>query len=98
MRVIELIQTCLACPSQWEGKTNDNREIYIRYRWGRLSIDLGQEGVEHLKHSDLRGMNVLFEEKIGDEFDGVLEYEELKGLLATRLHLELPNKIKTVEL
>lgn len=33
-----LTQTCGACPSQWEGELEDGRMLYIRYRWGYLSI------------------------------------------------------------
>lgn len=25
-----------ACPTQWDARTEDGRELYIRYRWGRL--------------------------------------------------------------
>lgn len=40
-RIIELNQTCTACPSQWEGKTEDGRYVYIRYRGGYLSAGIG---------------------------------------------------------
>jgi hypothetical protein len=33
-------QTCYACPSQWEGKTEDGKDIYIRFRWGTLRLDI----------------------------------------------------------
>jgi hypothetical protein len=28
-------------PSQWEGRTNDDRPAYIRYRHGYLSVQIG---------------------------------------------------------
>jgi hypothetical protein len=37
-RVSKLIQTCKGSPSQWEGLTDDGQFIYVRYRWGCLSI------------------------------------------------------------
>lgn len=41
-RVIFLEQTSEACPSQWEGKTEDGDFIYIRYRYGCGYIGLGK--------------------------------------------------------
>lgn len=40
-RIIELNQTCTACPSQWEGKTEDGRYVYIRYRGSCLTAGIG---------------------------------------------------------
>lgn len=40
--VVELKQTCSACPSQWEGSTDDGRCVYIRYRWGTLEVGIGE--------------------------------------------------------
>ena len=39
-RLIELDQTCGACPEQYEGKLADGRHIYLRHRhgWGHLSV------------------------------------------------------------
>jgi hypothetical protein len=39
--LVSLSRTCCACPSQWEGETDDGREIYIRYRHGSLSWGIG---------------------------------------------------------
>jgi len=36
----ELAMTCMVCPAQWEGKTTGGREVYIRYRHGRFTVDL----------------------------------------------------------
>jgi hypothetical protein len=33
--VTRLVHTCLAAPSQWEGRTHDGRPIYVRYRWSK---------------------------------------------------------------
>ena len=53
----------MACPSQWEGETEDGKEVYIRYRWGYGRIDLDGETIY-----DWGGEN---------GFDGVCEDEEL---------------------
>lgn len=49
--VYDVKQTCGACPSSWEGRTEDGREVYARYRWGYLSVRVGDEQVfgEQLK-------------------------------------------------
>ena len=39
--VTEIVQTCGACPSQWEGKTADGRHVYVRYRYGFLQVGIG---------------------------------------------------------
>lgn len=42
--VVRLERTCQACPSQWEGLTADSRQIYIRYRHGVLTVNIGRIG------------------------------------------------------
>lgn len=39
-------KTCEACPAQWEGRTTKDEPIYIRYRWGYLSVRMGEAGDE----------------------------------------------------
>ena len=36
-KVKSIEKTCNACPSQWEGLTEDGKYIYIRYRHGEFS-------------------------------------------------------------
>ena len=33
-----LKMTCTSCPSQWDAKTTDGTYVYIRYRWGCLTV------------------------------------------------------------
>lgn len=42
-KVVQLIRTCFACPSQWEGKLENGDNLYVRYRWGRLRIEINDE-------------------------------------------------------
>jgi hypothetical protein len=42
--LVELKQTCQMAPSQWEGRTSDDRPAYIRYRHGYLSVHIGPVG------------------------------------------------------
>jgi hypothetical protein len=43
LKVVALKKTSLACPSQWEGVLEDGRVIYVRYRWGELSVGVGDD-------------------------------------------------------
>lgn len=35
--------TCTAFPNQWEGRTFDDKFIYIRYQYGRLQIGVSSD-------------------------------------------------------
>ena len=41
-KISSIVQTCVACPSQWEGLLDDGRCFYIRYRWGHLSVRVSE--------------------------------------------------------
>lgn len=64
--------TCSACPAQWEGHTENNEPIYIRYRWGYLSIRKGNVGDE-----DGVAGEEIFGKQIGDGFDGMITIGEV---------------------
>lgn len=34
-----VVRTCLACPSQWNAWTTDGQYLYLRYRFGRGTVD-----------------------------------------------------------
>lgn len=36
-------QTCIACPTQYEGTLKDGQVFYFRYRHGRASLGLGAD-------------------------------------------------------
>jgi len=73
--VKEIKQTCEACPSQWEGYTDDDRSIFVRYRWGFLSVRIGSPG-DKSEFAGVRGKEIL-NEQLGDSYDGFLSYEDL---------------------
>lgn len=64
IKVKDLIRYSSFCPTQWDGETTNGEELYIRYRWGVLTIDLNGKEV--------------FSVKAGEEFDGVMSDEEMK--------------------
>lgn len=74
--VVELTETCPAVPDQWEGPTENGRGINIRDRHGSPRVDHGGQTVFALDH--------------GDQFDGVMDYDDLKRLLPAFIHL--PNE------
>ena len=76
-RVSKLTQTCKASPSQWEGLTDDGQFIYVRYRWGCLSIGSGKTMDEAVENA-----NNLFERVLGDKRDGSLEFDKLREATA----------------
>jgi hypothetical protein len=69
-KIVQLIQTCSACPSQWEGKTADGQQVYIRYRWGHLSIGVDPEDA-------VLNPNWSHRVAYGDALDGYMSDREL---------------------
>lgn len=77
LSIIELTQTCYACPSQWEGKLSDGRMIDIYYRSDHLNISLSRKATENLSEA-IRG-ELIFSKKLDlSSKDGVLSLENLK--------------------
>ena len=62
------IQTCYACPSQWDLFTDDNQYIYVRYRWGCFYAEKDNE--------------ILFEYFSDNGLDGFMETEKMIELLS----------------
>jgi len=88
-KVTNIVETCFACPSQWEGKTEDGHTIYIRYRWGHLSVRVSYSTSEDI--SDAVMGKEIISLSYGDGMSGVMSYEELKYLC--RDVLELPDEV-----
>jgi hypothetical protein len=87
-KVVKITNTCEGCPSQWEGTLSDGRMIYVRYRWGFLSVRVSDQPTQHV--SDAVGGNVIFEEPYGDDLSGVMSFTELVQL--TDHIIEWPTK------
>lgn len=79
--VTEITRTCSACPAQWEGRLDDGRFIYIRFRWGCLGVEVGStpdkaiDGETVFEWTDTSGWN------------GFMKYDELKKLTTGVLQL-----------
>lgn len=78
-KVVALKKTSLACPSQWEGVLEDGRVIYARYRWGELSVGVGDSVDEAVRNgvSD----DALYADPVSGGLDGYMDFEELKAHL-----------------
>jgi len=69
--VSHIERTCEASPSQWEGKTNDGQWVYVRYRWGSLTVSIGDTA------SNAVSGKVIFRKSMDDPLGGYLSYREL---------------------
>jgi hypothetical protein len=81
--VTTLARTGDRSPSQWEGETQDGRRVYVRYRWGHLTIGIGESMSDAVEH----GGN-LFDKQLGDRLDGSLEFDQLRD--ATKELIQWP--------
>lgn len=70
IRVVALEQTCISCPSQWDGITDDNRKVYYRYRWGCLKVTVGAVN-DMSEFAGVCGRKIFYAE-LSDGFDGTL--------------------------
>lgn len=82
--VTTIVQTCPWVPSQWEGYTVDGRPIYVRYRWGHLSIRLSKLG--GTIEDAVASRKEIISRSIGHPFDGVMTYQELKHQTRGMIH------------
>ena len=62
-----LVKTCDALPSQWHGITQDGKFVYIRYRYGSLTVEVGPHWLEQ-----------VFELDCGSAWSGFMEDDEMQ--------------------
>ena len=94
MKLKTLVRTCPTCSSRWEGMSENGEEVYIRYRWGYISVRYGEIGKTYFdKASELtvENMTEILGTQIEDTLDGWLEYDKLKRLLKEQLGWEIPS-------
>lgn len=75
-KIVKLIKTCDACPSQWEGKTDKGEKVYIRYRWGCLRVSKS-DGKSDDVYDAIPGIEIHYSEP-GHELDGSIGTKEMK--------------------
>jgi hypothetical protein len=86
MKIKDLVQTCSACPSQWEFRTFENRPVYVRFRWGYLEVRIGEPDKDIM---NAVGGKEIIGKQLGDDFDGVISWNRVESLIK-----RLPNKLK----
>jgi len=69
--VKDIRKTSKRNPSQWEVKLMDGRMLYVRYRWGVLSIRVSLKKTDSIMDA-VNGKEILGE-KLGAGFDGFLD-------------------------
>lgn len=67
-KIIKIVRTCAACPSQWDGWDKDGTYFYFRYRHGVLRVDREEE-------------RAISKKEIVQGPDGFMTYDELKDHL-----------------
>lgn len=82
IKVVGVKKTCIACPAQWEGITDKNRPIYVRYRWGHLSISIGSKDKDIW--DAVRGKTII-SLSYGGQWDGDMEYNKLVELTKDKI-------------
>lgn len=82
---IKLVRTCYACPEQWEAFNGKECVGYLRYRWGRFTVEC----------PDIAGELVYSADVDPDGYSGLFTIEERKHHLVEAVKaiedwLELP--------
>ena len=85
----ELAQTCQFVPAQWEGKTVDDRPVYIRGRHGILSARIGPAAGS--LHDAIQGEELTCIPREDADF---IESEQLESILPDALDF---SQLKTIE-
>lgn len=80
--------TCEVSPSQWEGETADGQHLYVRFRWGELTVGLGADSDQAIDNSaGWDGNPPAFSHQIGDPLSGQITWD---GVLAAIASLAVP--------
>lgn len=79
--LVRAIQTCSACPSQWDAWDAAGNYYYLRYRWGHGTITQYPDA----DSLDLRAPDVQF--SYGDSLDGVISLEDFAEKAGITLNL-----------
>lgn len=70
MKLSKIVQTCSACPSQWEGLLDDGQYFYARFRGGHGTFSVGTSVDQ-----------AVCEWSVGDWLNGSMYTEELFEVL-----------------
>lgn len=76
-------RTSDSCPSQWEVKLMDGRMVYVRYRWGVLSIKVSPKKTDDIMDA-VNGREILGGQ-LGAGFNGFLDGNTMRQYLRVAL-------------
>lgn len=78
--VVEVEQTCTACPSQFEGRLANGAYFYARYRGARVRIGIADESVNNALDRVLGhgGGDVCYTRRTVSKYDGYMTWEEME--------------------
>ncbi len=79
IKATSLIMTCSACPSQWEGKLEDGRMFYARYRHGYFYISLSDGPTDDVMDA-VTHKYIMEMEHEGEGHDGIMSTETMQEL------------------
>lgn len=83
IRVVSVTRTCGGMPAQWDGVTDDGRDIYARYRYGHGSVQVAEHG-DQSEYAAVHGTYVVSWSSEGAEsrwrWDGDLTETELRAI------------------
>jgi hypothetical protein len=82
MKVTYIHNLGTTCPTQWEGATDDDRDVYVRYRHGRLTVRLGAKNKHGAMSVFQDGAEIVKNIIVGGPHDGFMSYRELKAWLS----------------
>lgn len=94
-RIVRLVQTCVACPSQWDGWTDDGRRIYIRYRWGYGSVSIAAPG-DGDEYAAVNG-ECIAEWEGAESLDGYISEAEMMAAVADKIEWAIEQRPATPE-
>ena len=88
IEVVSIKQTCLASPSQWQGKTKHGKMVYARYRFGTLTVSVSHSKTDNLSEA-VTGLKI-YNKDLGSEYDGYLSYLDLIAQTHHLFHWPIP--------
>jgi len=77
--------TCYGSPTQYEGKLDNGKMFYFRFRWGELSISESEHPTEEI--DDAITGTIMLEHQTDDKWNGRLSAEEVITYLSGVYHL-----------
>ncbi len=85
MVIEEIEQVGNGCPTAWNIVDDSERKIYVRYRWGVLSVTAEEVGKNNEDYC-------IFSQKIGGSFDGFIDWDKVEPIIKL-IDVELEIKI-----